>query len=94
MGAGGPRLRAPICQMSLSLVNTSDSRKREAQQNRVAQPQLRSREHPGGQMLAINAKGSIQQGKLMVFSGRGRQLGITGGLPDQYLCADLLKRLL
>lgn len=80
--------------MSLGLVNTLDSRKREAQQNRVAQPQLRSRKHPGGRMLAINAKWSVQRGKLMVFGGRGRQLGITDGLPDQYLCADLLKRLL
>lgn len=47
-----------------------------------------------GGALAINAEGSIQQGKLMVFSGRGRQLGITGGPPDRYSCADLLKRLL
>lgn len=62
----------------------------------AVQPPLRGRKHPrgGGQALAINAKGSIEQGKLMVFGGRGRQLGITGGLPDRYSCADLLKRLL
>lgn len=56
MGAGEPRVKAPTCLMSLSLVNTLDSRKREAQQK----PQLRSRKHPGGQVLAITAKGSIQ----------------------------------
>lgn len=46
MGAGEPRQSVPTCLMHLSPLNTLDSRKKEVQQNRVAQPPLRSRKHP------------------------------------------------
>jgi hypothetical protein len=75
VGAREPNRRAPSWCIP-SLVDTLDSRKSEAQQNRAFQPPLRSRKYPRGQHQAINVEGSVQQDKLMVLQWERQTAGI------------------